>query len=407
MKHVSKSAMIVGAEELKDLSIGFDRKGDDDEPIAIVQKAIDDLTKSIDDRIKAIEAKGGNTETDATLKKLVDRLDALEKKANRPGTDDKTTDENTELQRKAFGTYLRLGNATPADELKTLVVSSDPQGGYLAPTEMSTEMIRDIVQYSPIRGLASVRSTSSPAVSYPKRTGVTNGKWKGETQAQESSEPTFGQVEIPIREVNTYVDISNQLLQDSGGQAEAEVRLALAEDFGQKEGAAFVKGTGVLDPEGILVAAGVPYTFTGNASTLGTAPADKLIDLYYSVKPAYRNRGTWLMNGSTLAAIRKLKDSTTNIYLWQPSLAAGQPETILGRPVIEDPEMPDVGSGTEPIVFGDITAGYRIVDRIGLSILVNPYLLATNGITRIHATRRVGGRVVQPAALRKLRCATS
>lgn len=398
MKHVSTSAMIAGALELK---------GDDDEPIAIVQKAIDDLTKSIDDRIKAIEAKGGNADTDATLKKLVDRLDTLEKKANRPGTDDKTTDENTELQRKAFGTYLRLGNAAPADELKTLVVSSDPQGGYLAPTEMSTEMIRDIVQYSPIRGLASVRSTSSPAVSYPKRTGVTNGKWKGELQAQEASEPTFGQVEIPIREVNTYVDISNQLLQDSGGQAEAEVRLALAEDFGQKEGAAFVKGTGVLDPEGILVAAGVPYTFTGNASTLGTTPADKLIDLYYSVKPAYRNRGTWLMNGSTLASIRKLKDSTTNIYLWQPSLAAGQPETILGRPVIEDPEMPDVGSGTEPIVFGDIAAGYRIVDRIGLSILVNPYLLATNGITRIHATRRVGGRVVQPAALRKLRCATS
>lgn len=400
MKHVSERAMIAGAIELK---------GDDDEPIAIVQKAIDDLTKSIDDRIKAIEAKGGNADTDATLKKLVDRLDALEKKSNRPdtGKDDKTDDEKVEAERKAFGSYLRLGNNAPADELKTLVVSSDPQGGYLAPNEMSTEMIRDITQYSPIRGLASVRSTTQPGVTYPKRTGITNGLWKGELQAAGASEPTFAQTEIPVREVNTYVDISNQLLQDSAGQAEAEVRLALGEDFGQKEGAAFVKGTGVLDPEGILVAAGVGYTATGNASTLGSAPADKLIDLFYSLKAAYRNRGTWLMNGTTLASIRKLKDSTTNIYLWQPSLAAGQPETILGRPVVEDPEMPDVGAAAEPIVFGDIATAYRIIDRVGLSILVNPYLLATTGITRIHATRRVGGRVVQPAAIKKLRCATS
>jgi len=347
------------------------------------------------------------TKAAVTDPELIKRLDKIEAKANRPGGDEKTKDERAELETKAFAAYLRFGNNAPADELKTLVVSSDPQGGYLAPTEMSKEMIRDITQYSPIRGLASVRSTSSPAVSYPKRTGITNGKWKGEAQAQEGSEPAFGQVEIPVREVNTYVDISNQLLQDSAGQAEAEVRLALAEDFGQKEGAAFVKGAGVLDPEGILTAAGVGYTFTGNASTLGSSPADKLIDLFYSLKAAYRNRGTWLMNGTTLAAIRKLKDSTTNIYLWQPSLAAGSPETILGRPVIEDPEMPDVGAGNEPIVFGDIATAYRIVDRIGLSVLVNPYLLATNGITRIHATRRVGGRVVQPAAIKKLRIATS
>lgn len=339
------------------------------------------------------------------LKPIADRLDKIEAKANRPaGGEDK---REPTAERKAFGTYLRLGNAAPVDELKTLTVSSDTQGGYLAPTEMATEMIRDITEFSPIRSLASVRSTGAPAVSYPKRTGITNALWKGETQAQGSSEPAFGQVEIPIREINTYVDISNQLLADSGGNAEAEVRLALAEDFGAKEGLAFVSGAGVLQPEGIMTNADVGYTFTGNASTLGSAPADKLIDLFYSLKAFYRSRGTWLMNGSTLAAIRKLKDSTTNIYLWQPSLVAGQPETILGRPVIEVPDMASVGSAAEPVLFGDIETAYRIVDRVGLSILVNPYLLATNGITRIHATRRVGAAVVQPAAIKKLRCATS
>ena len=322
------------------------------------------------------------------------------------GKDDDGDKEPSE-QRKAFATYLRHGKDAGADVLKSLIVSSDPQGGYLAPTEMSTEFIRDLVEYSPIRGLASVRSTTSPAISYPKRIGRTNAKWKGEGQAQEGSEPSFGQVEIPVREINTFVDISNQLLADSGGAAEAEVRMALSEDFGLKEGTAFLKGTGPLAPEGILSSPDVAYTPTGNASTLGTNPADLLIDVMYALPAAYRGRGTWGMNGKTLAAVRKLKDGTTGIYLWQPAYAAGQPETILGRPVVEIPDMDDVGAGTEPIIFGDIATAYRIVDRVGLSILVNPYLLATDGMTRIHATRRVGGAVVQAAAIRKVRCATS
>lgn len=361
--------------------------------------------------IAAIEGKLGEiAETVKGLPAIVQRLEAVEKKANRPVTGapgDLDGKAQAEAERKGFAAYLRKGNQAPADELKTLVVSTDPQGGYLAPAEMASEMIRDITEVSPIRALASVRTTTAPSVSYPKRTGITNGKWKGETQTSEESEPAFGQVEIPVREINTYVDLSNQLLADSAGQAEAEVRLALAEDFGAKEGLSFVKGASQLEPEGLLTASGVGYVATGNATTLGSAPADKIIDLFYGLKAAYRNRGTWLMNGTTLAAIRKLKDATSGLYLWQPSLAAGQPETILGRPVVEVPDMPDVGSAAEPIAFGDFATAYRIVDRLGLSILVNPYLLATTGITRIHATRRVGAAVVQPAAFKKLRCATS
>lgn len=185
---------------------------------------------------------------------------------------------------------------------------------------------------------------------YPKRIGRTNAKWKGETQAQEGSEPSFGQVEIPVREINTYVDISNQLLADSAGVAESEVRMALSEDFGLKEGTSFLKGTGPLEPEGILTAAGVTVVPTGNASTLGTNPADLLIDAMYSLPAGYRGRGSWLMNGKTLAAVRKFKDGTTGVYLWQPAYAAGQPETILGRPVIECPDMDDIGAGTTPII---------------------------------------------------------
>ncbi|RTL96153.1 phage major capsid protein [Ancylobacter aquaticus] len=354
-------------------------------------------TKAAEVDVSAIVTKA----LEPVAKSFTDRLDKIEAKVNRPnGTD--TKGEPT-VEQKAFGTYLRLGNQAPAEELKTLTVSSDTQGGYLAPTEMSTEFIRELVEFSPIRTLATVRTTSAPAVSYPKRTGITNARWKGETQAQEGSEPAFGQVEIPIREVNTYVDVSNQLLADSGGVAEAEVRLALAEDFGKKEGLAFVSGNGVLEPEGLMTASGVGETVNGHATVLA---ADALVTLMYALPAAYRARGSWLMNGGTLATIRKLKDGQGN-YLWQPSYQAGQPEMILGRPVVEAIDMADVASGTFPILFGDFATAYRIVDRLALSILVNPYLLATNGITRIHATRRTGAAVVQASALRKLKMAVS
>ena len=367
-----------------------------------VEQAITELKSAFETKISALttEVKAANDNAAAAKS----RADELEVKMARPGST--TVKDEPSAEQKACATYLRHGERAPVDEIKTLTVSGDPQGGYLAPAEMSTEFIRNLVEVSPIRGLASVRTTSAPSVSYPSRTGVTNAKWKGETETREESEPSFGQIEIPVREITTFVDISKQLLDDSAA-AEAEVRLALAEDFGQKEGLAFVKGAGNLQPGGLMTNPGVLHTPTGNASTLGSNPADLLITHYYSLPAMYRARGTWIMNGSTLAAIRKLKDGTTGVYLWQPAYAAGQPETILGRPVMEVPDMDDVGAAAEPIAFGDIATAYRIIDRLALSILVDPYTQAKNGITRIHATRRLGAAVVQPRAFKKIKCATS
>lgn len=359
----------------------------DADPVESVTKALGDLTKTVDDRLKAVEARGD-------VAPLADRLDKIEAKMGRLSG---KAEEGPSSERKAFAAYLRLGNAAPADELKTMTVSSDPSGGYFAPAEFSGEFIRDLVEFSPIRSVASVRSTGSPSVIYPRRTAITNAKWKGEIQTQEGSEPGFGQAEIAVKELNTFVDISNQLLADSAGQAEAEVRMALAEDFAKKEATAFVNGNGVLEPEGFMTVNGIAETVNGHATNLS---ADALITLLYAMPAIYRNAGAWAMNGTTLGIIRKLKDGQGN-FLWQPSYQAGQPETILGRPVVEMLDMPDVGANATPIIYGDFSA-YRIVDRVGLSILVNPYLLATNGLTRIHATRRVGGAVLQAARFRKL-----
>lgn len=349
------------------------------------------------------EAKASPAVDTKALDAITARLDAMETKLARPAIVTGKGDEPSE-DRKAFTSYLRLGNQTPADEMKALTVSSDPQAGYLAPAEMSTEFIRDLVEFSPIRSYASVRTTGSPSVKYPRRTGITNAQWEGELEESDESDVSFGMLEVPVHGMRTFVDISNELLADSGGQAETEVRLALAEDFGQKEAVSFVSGSGVKQPEGFMSHADIQHTVNGHATNLS---ADKLIDLLYALPAAYRNASTaaWAMNGTTLAAVRKLKDGQNN-YLWQPSYQAGQPETILGKPVVEMVDMPDIGDGEFPIIYGDFSA-YRIVDRLALSILSDPYTQARRGVTRIHATRRTAGRVLQAARFRKLKTATS
>jgi HK97 family phage major capsid protein len=291
--------------------------------------------------------------------------------------------------------------------VKSLRVGDDTAGGYLAPAQFVAEIDKNLVEISPIRQAARVGNTASGSVIIPRRTGTPTGYWVGETETRTATESTYGQAEIPIHEVAVYVDVAQRLLEDAATNVESEVALDLAEEFAAREAVAFVKGDGVKKPVGLLTAPGVPYTFTGNGSTLGSNPADLLISHYYALKAGYRSRATWLMNGATLAAIRKLKDGTTGVYLWQPSYAAGQPETLLGRPIIEVPDMDDVGAGATPIAFGDIGTAYRIYDRVNLSILRDPYSQATNGLIRFHARRRVGADVVRAEALRTIKCATS
>ncbi|QDM14583.1 phage major capsid protein [Tardiphaga sp. vice352] len=395
MKHVSKKALLG--------SVAVTLKGDDEDPASIVTKALGDFStefeKKFDDRFKALEGKSAVVDP-----KLVERLDKIEAKQNRPGAGAGDDKEAKAVELKAWVDYLRRGDKhASAEDLKTLTVADDTAAGYLAPAETSTDIIRDITELSPIRQFATVRNSMAPSVKYPRRTGITNAKWEGEIEESEESEPTFGQTEIVSRRLTTFVDLSNSLLMGSNGMAEAEVRSALAEDFAKKEAMAFVNGDGIKQPEGLMVNAEVPYVANGHATNLST---DALITLMYSLPAFYRNKGVWVLNGTSLATIRKMKDGQGQ-YLWQPSFQAGQPETILGRPVAEAIDMADIGAATFPILFGDLATGYRIVDRQQFGVLSDPYTQARRAITRLHGTRWVGAGVVQPKAVRKLKMATT
>jgi HK97 family phage major capsid protein len=260
-------------------------------------------------------------------------------------------------------------------------------------------MVRLLTLFSPVRAAASVGQTSAPSVILGKRTAITNALWEGETEDAEESEPAFGQIEIPIFGMKTYTDISVQLLEDAAQNVETELTTALAEDFGRKEGIAFLNGTGVKQPRGIMVHPNVASVPNGHATQL---QLNGLIDLFHSLAPAYRNNGVWMLNSTAIAAIRKMT-SSMGAPIWVDSLAVGNPATILGRPVVEAVDMPDVANGTSPILFGDFRSAYRIYDRVSLAVLRDPYSMAKNSLVRFHARRRVGGDVIRPEAIKKLK----
>ncbi len=357
--------------------------------------------EELEAKLKEVETKavgGIASAVAAALKPLTDRLDAVEAKGNRAKGNADQGDEPTP-ERKAFTVYLQRGNLIPEAEAKALSPAIDPQGAYLAPPELAAEILRDLVEFSPIRSVASVRGTSAPSVIYPTRKPFGNATWDDalDDEIETTSANIFGSKEVVVKGMSTFVDINNMLLQDAP-QVETEVRAALAEDFGKKESIAFVKGDGIAQPEGFMVNADIAVTKNGHATVLSS---DALITLLYSMPATYRNKGMWAMNGTTLGVVRKLKDGQGN-YLWQPSYQVGQPETILGRPVLEVLDMDDIAATGFPIAYGDFS-GYRILDRLALSTLVDPYSRATNKQTRYHAWRRVGGRVIMPAKFRKLK----
>ncbi|TGS70396.1 phage major capsid protein [Mesorhizobium sp. M3A.F.Ca.ET.201.01.1.1] len=352
---------------------------------------------------------GGQKKLELDVKKMGDKVDNIETALARiPSGGFNPAGAKASDEMKAFGSYISYGEQRmPQDEVKSLIVGEDTRGGYLAPSEFVADVIKGVVQFSPVRQAARVGSTSSKSVMLPVRTGAPTAQWVTETQTRPETSPTYGQKEILVYEASCYVDISQQLVEDAAVDMNSELAFDVAQEFGRLEGAAFVTGDGVNKPAGFMSESTIGFSVSGSAATIADAngQANGLIDLMYSLAPFYRNRSTWMMNGTTLAAVRKLKDGQNN-YIWQPALAVGQPETILSRPVVEAVDMPSQGAGLYPIALGDFESAYRIYDRVSLSLLRDPYSQATSGLIRFHARRRVGGSTVLPEAIKKLKCST-
>jgi HK97 family phage major capsid protein len=297
------------------------------------------------------------------------------------------------LQKKLRGAEL-----TP-EETKTMTVGDPTTGGYLAPLEFVNEIIKIDVLYSPVRSLARVRTTARPGIEVPKKTSSASASWVSEIGTRsETTNPKFGLETVPTHEMYAMAKVSKQDLEDSVFDLEGFLREEFGEQFGVLEGTAFISGNAVGRPEGILTNASVGG-FTG-VTTSAKVVADDLFDVLYALNERYAANATWLWKRSTTLAISKLKDAGSINYVWQPGLQSGAPATVLGRPYVECVDMPAEAASAKAVAIGDFRAGYLIVDRLVIEILIDPYTSKSTGCIEISARKRVGGQVVLAEAIK-------
>jgi HK97 family phage major capsid protein len=349
------------------------------------------------------------------IKRIDGRLDTLDLALRRPSLGG-PLGVAEQPERKAFERALRVGVANldaeskslvkfaSASEAKALSNTDDSAGGFLAPAEYVTEIIKAVQLLSPMRDLARIRTTSNRSVQIPVRKGTFAAAWVAEVGTRtETTGLKYGREEVPAHELYAEVIISEQDLEDSAFDMEAEIRAEAAEQIAIAEAKAFINGTGVGQPEGFLQNATLVANFVANGGATLTS-ADKLIDLWAAVKTAYASNATWTMNRATLAAVRKLKDSQ-NRYIWEPGLAPGNPSTIIERPYVEMPDMPDIASNALPIAFGDFRRAYSIVDRVQVVVKRLNEKYADTGQIAFIVRKRTGGQLVLAEAIKALKMA--
>lgn len=298
--------------------------------------------------------------------------------------------------RSAFWGAFRRGFQVLSDtEVRSLSVGVNVAGGFLVPDDFERRLVELLTAQNVMRAAATVVTTSHDR-QIPVETGKGTAHWAAEGTIAPESDPAFGQRLLTAHKISTLILISTELLQDSAFDIEGYVSRLFAHRIGEREEAAFVAGTGVNQPRGIILDAPTGVT----AAAAAAITADELIRLFHAVPVPYRARGSWLLNDATILAVRLLKE-TSGQYIWQPGLQAGQPDRLLGRPVLASAAMPTMAAGARSVIFGDLTS-YWIGDRKGRTMQRLTEAYATSGQVGFLGTQRVDGLLIQPDAVRRL-----
>lgn len=313
--------------------------------------------------------------------------------------------------------YLRRGIDVGV-EMKSLSGASGAEGGYAVPREIDTSIAATLKGLSPIRSIASVVQTGTSGYRKLVATGAFGAGWVGETAARpETGTRAFAEIAPPSGELYANPAASQAMLDDAMFDVEGWLADELAREFAVAEGAAFVSGNGTNRPKGFLSYAAtsegdgarafgtLQYVASGAAGGFAASnPQDKLVELVHALKAPYRQGACWVMSSDTLARIRKFK-TTDGAFLWQPGLVEGQAATLLGYPVVEAEDMPDVAANSLSIAFGNFRAGYLIADRGETRILRDPF--SNKPFVHFYATKRVGGAIIDSQAIKLMKFAAS
>lgn len=425
--------------ETKDADPDKDKRPDTSEIKGMLdtfERTLDTAVKKFDQEIDEIKKNGdADGVTKDEVKKLTDALEEqkkavealrLENKRSpimieRPnGMKTELSSDEIEYDKK-FGEYFRKGRNEEWLEEKTLSVGTDPEGGYTVPVQMETAIDRVITEVSEMRRIARVVQVST--ASYKKRVnmgGATVG-WVGEQASRPNTDtPTMDILEFPVMELYANPAATQSILDDSAISIEQWLADEVSLEFAVEEGNAFILGDGASKPRGFLaadkvananwswknlgyIATGVSGDFKDSSSDPG-AETDNLVDLVYSLKPAFRSNARFTMNRATVSRLMKLRDADGR-QLWSSGLREGQPDRVLGYPITEFEDMPDVAADSFSIAFGDFRRGYIIVDRIGIRVLRDPF--TSKPYVQFYTTKRVGGGIGHYEAIKLMKFGTS
>lgn len=420
--------------------------------------AFDEYKKTNDQRLAALKEGKGTAELDAKLAKMdaeIDKLtelkadlEKLQTKLSRPGAgngkDDKGVSPEAEAYKTAFLSWLR--NPTDperrtvvqqrAKELRQVeskafggddgfetratqtVTSTGSAGGFALPEQIEQQIARLSVDISPIRQIATVRTVGTP--DYKELFDVNGAafEWIGETDTRnQTNTPDMAEVAPTFGMASAKPQASEESLDDLFFDVENWLVMSAAEAIAQGEGAAFVSGNGTKKPTGFLggptpVATAdasrafgtLQYIASGEAAAMPTNP-DVFYDIVYALRARYRANARWVTSKLVLSALRKYKEATTNAYMWQPGLSAGQPDQFLGFPISEAEDMPAVAANAFSLAFGDFREGYLIADRVGMRMTRDE--ITTPGFVKFYVRKRVGGKLRNTQAIKLLKIAAS
>jgi HK97 family phage major capsid protein len=383
--------------------------------------------------VDAVERQGAAFEMFANkqrerIAEIVDRLEEIESKGNTPGAPRGTRESKAHVD--AFTSWLRKptdpgrkSNLTEI-EAKAVTIASNPGGGHAVPEEISREIERLEKLFSPVRSLVKVvRAGTSDFKQLVNIRGAA-ASWAGEStdRSTPTATPQLREVVPTWGELYGYPEASEWSLDDVFFDVADWLAEEVAQEFAIAEGQAVIDGDGSNKLTGMVnsaptdapdfnspLRAAAVYQFVASLSTSSPAVAevvpDALIDLVYAVNSAYRARGTFVMNSTTMGAVRKLKDGDGN-YLWQPSTQMGQPDRLLGYPVQAWEQMPAIAANALPIGFGDFQRGYLLVQHAaGLRITVDQ--VTRPGYSRFFIRRREAGIPLNVDAIKFLKTTTS
>jgi HK97 family phage major capsid protein len=358
------------------------------------------------------------TRNNGRLDRLEDFIKNMEAKANRPGAPGGVGSADLIEARKATDNFLRTGEGMSQKSLSSVTGG----GGYLIPAVQAEAVYELMKPASPMRQWCNVVTPESGDYAQPIALGGGAVTHVGEEDARPANTtPTFTEVKPAMGEVYLNWPCSQRALDDSGYDLAHLIEVEGSRTIAEAQNAAFVSGNGTNKAKGFLQYTQastddgtrsygeVQYVSTGVAGGFKTAsasvsPGDDLITMIYKLRAGHRQGAAWMMNSETLSVVRKWKDYNTGAMLWSPSLMAGQPSLLCGYPVVENEDMPAIGSGTTPIAFGNWKRAYTIVDRT-LTLLRDPF--TNKPYINLYLCAYYGGALVDSEAVKVLKLSAS